>query len=248
MSETSEKSDCVIFCAGRGNRLRPHTDLVPKPLLRLGENASQCALRLLLDAVLPKCNNVILVVGYLKKLIAKFVIDHFWDDRDRIHLVEQPEPLGTGHALLLGMCRVTTDRFFVVNGDDLYSSNLIRRFLDTSPKKNYVATFRVPDVRGFGEITETSEGINIVEKPEHSRAGYVNIGLYSFVHDDFCKKFTFSKSPRGEYEITDFLANLSERHSLRVRKFEADSAVPMYWLPINTIEQYDEAKEFLSEL
>jgi dTDP-glucose pyrophosphorylase len=278
--------DCVIFCAGRGTRLRPHTDMVPKPLLPLSNH--KCSLQQLIDfAICIKALKIILVVGYRKQNIAQFVAENYPDHRNIIQFVEQPEPLGTGDAFRKATDHVTSDRFLVINGDDVYSENLLMDFAEKclvgtatsavhiplgtqqsvyTPSggtatsavhiplgtpaggvhiplgTNCIASFKVPDVRGFGEIRQASSQIQIVEKPSEPHEGYVNIGLYCFIFDDFCKTFSFTQSARGEYEITEYLNALIERRNLRV--IDMTPADQIFWFPVNTLEEYQRVNDF----
>lgn len=88
----------VIMAGGQGNRLRPLTDICPKPMLRVGGKP-------LLEIVLEGCieagfREFFFAVNYLKEQI----IAHFRDGarwRVSIEYLEENQPLGTAGALSL---------------------------------------------------------------------------------------------------------------------------------------------------
>ena len=90
----------VLLAAGRGRRLRPHTDQTPKPLLPINGRPT-------LDYVLTAIaaadiHQVCLVTHYLEEQIVAYIGDGSrWGLSARF--VHQPAMLGTGHALKVAM-------------------------------------------------------------------------------------------------------------------------------------------------
>src|SRR6476661_3219524 len=105
--------DAIILAAGKGTRLRPHTDTTPKPLLPVQG-------RPILDWIigpLPPVDRLVVVVNYLAEQIEDYL-------RKQPHVkdwvtVRQEVPRGTGDALMSCRGRVYSDRVMVLNGDDL---------------------------------------------------------------------------------------------------------------------------------
>lgn len=107
----------LVLAAGRGSRLRPVTDTVPKPLLEVGGRA-------LLDLALDRVASVVPVdpwhVAVNAHWLAERIAAHVGD---RAHLsVEQPEALGTAGAV--GQVRDwLADRdLLITNGDAWYDA------------------------------------------------------------------------------------------------------------------------------
>src|ERR1700739_3127929 len=107
--------DAIILPGGLGTRLRPHTLTPPKPLLPVRG-------RPILDwtlGALPKCvDRVVVVVNYLAAQVEDYL-------RRQTHFrewatVRQAEPRGSGDALRSCRQQVRSERFLVLNGDDLY--------------------------------------------------------------------------------------------------------------------------------
>jgi dTDP-glucose pyrophosphorylase len=147
--------------------------------------------------------------------------------------VRQEVPRGTGDALMSCRGKVTADRVMVLNGDDLIGRadlaalaavpmGILARPVDEP--ESYGVIFRHPD----GTVKE------IVEKPKGlAPPQLANIGGYVFPRRVF--DLTLPLSPRGEYEITDAVAQLAAGGGFRV--VEAG-----YWLPIGTVGQWDAAQ------
>jgi bifunctional UDP-N-acetylglucosamine pyrophosphorylase/glucosamine-1-phosphate N-acetyltransferase len=113
---TNEPRQAVLMAAGLGMRLLPLTLTTPKPLLPV---AGRPILEYGFDALPASVEEVIIVVGYLKEKI----IAHFGNEwRGRRVTYAEAELKGTGHAV--ACCRhLLKGRFFVLNGDDLYSAD-----------------------------------------------------------------------------------------------------------------------------
>ncbi len=105
----------VVLAGGQGNRLRPYTFTVPKPLLPLGDRP---LLNYIIDQ-LARCaiTDIILALGYQAELIRAYCGDGSRFGV-RIQYVLEEQPLGTAGPLAL--CRPLLDPgedFLLMNGD-----------------------------------------------------------------------------------------------------------------------------------
>ena len=105
--------DAIILAAGKGTRLRPHTNTMPKPLLPVQG-------RPILDWIigaLPPVERLVVVVNYLAEQIEEYLAQQThvrnWTT------VRQAEPRGTGDALMTCKGKVAAEKVMVLNGDDL---------------------------------------------------------------------------------------------------------------------------------
>lgn len=138
----------VILAAGKGLRLRPLTDAVPKALVDVcGKPLLAHILAALPDAV----TEIFIVVGYRKEQIMDALGDSFGNKI--LHYAEQ-EPLdGTGSALHVLKDRLS-GTFLVVNGDDLYEKRDLERLvahdlaLLVSPTMESIPTSALRDEEG----------------------------------------------------------------------------------------------------
>ena len=220
--------DAVILAAGLGTRLRPYTLQTPKPLLPVRG-------RPILDwtlGALPKAvDRVIVVVNYLAEQVESYLAaqKHFaeWET------VRQDVPRGTGDALHSCRPRLRSNSFLVLNGDDLYGAADLAK-LAACPAGLLVQ--QVPEPRKFGIAFLKPDGTleKLVEKPDLDGPRLANTGAYVFPANVF--ETELELSPRGEYEITDYVTALAQKG--RVNVVEA-----AFWLPIGTVEVWQAAQE-----
>src|SRR5437773_8490734 len=109
--------DAIILAAGLGTRLRPHTLHTPKPLLPV---RGRPILDWTLGALPRSVDRVLVVVNYLAGQIEDYL-------RQQNHVpvfqaVRQQAPRGTGDALRSCRSYLRSNRFLVLNGDDLYGA------------------------------------------------------------------------------------------------------------------------------
>lgn len=219
--------DAILLAAGKGTRLRPHTETIPKPLLPVQG-------RPILDWIigaLPPVDRLIVVVNYLAEQIEEYL-------KTQTHVrnwvtVRQAEPRGTGDALMACKGAVDSDRVMVLNGDDLYGVDDLAR-LSQAPMG--IMAHPVTEPEKFGIVERRPDGTlaSLREKPKGLPAPQLaNIGVYLFPKAVF--DLTLPLSPRGEYEITDAVSQLADKHPFQV--IEAT-----YWLPIGDIPAWTGAQ------
>jgi NDP-sugar pyrophosphorylase family protein len=219
--------DAIILAAGKGTRLRPHTDATPKPLLPVQG-------RPILDWIigaLPKVDRLVVVVNYLagqiEDYLAKQTHVRNWTT------VRQDVPRGTGDALMSCKGMVTADKVMVLNGDDLIGRADLAN-LAAVPMG--ILAHAVDEPKSYGIIFRNPDGTlkEVVEKPEGlTPPQLANIGGYVFPRAVF--DLTLPLSPRGEYEITDAVSQLAAKGGFRVVEAK-------YWLPIGTVAQWEAAQ------
>jgi bifunctional UDP-N-acetylglucosamine pyrophosphorylase/glucosamine-1-phosphate N-acetyltransferase len=220
--------DAIILAAGKGTRLRPHTNATPKPLLPVQG-------RPILDWIigaLPPVERLVVVVNYLagqiEEYLAKQTHIRNWST------VLQSEPRGTGDALMSCKGMVTAEKVMVLNGDDLIGRADLAA-LAAVPMG--ILAHAVDEPKSYGIIFRNPDGTlnRVVEKPEGLSAPQLaNIGGYMFPKSVF--DLTLPLSPRGEYEITDAVSQLAARGGFQVVEAK-------YWLPIGTIGQWEAAQK-----
>src|SRR5438046_1598240 len=212
--------DAVLLCAGLGTRLRPHTLTTPKPLLQVQG-------RPILDwtlAALPRSvDRVVVVVHYLAEQIEGYLAGQRYFSQWAT--VPQGEPRGTGDALRRCRDLIQSDRFLVLNGDDLFGAADLEKLARTTAG---VLCATVNEPRKFGIAFLKADGTleKLVEKPDLDGPRLANTGAYVFPRTVF--EYELKPSPRGEYEITDYVSYLATRGRVSVIE-------PAFWLPIGTV-------------
>ena len=219
----------VILAAGKGTRLQPITNTIPKGLIEVN---SKPILAHIFDSVSSIVDEIILVIGHKGELIKNYFKLSY--NSIPIKYVYQEQQLGTGHALLCAKEYLDGD-FIVLNGDDIYHFQDITKLSDVPFG---VLSIKVENWENFGvlKINETSNTlIEIIEKPKYFISSLINTGVYKLHSSIF--EYELNKSLRGEYEIIDYLNYLvSNKFDVHVVK------ISKYWLPINTHEQLDFAR------
>jgi len=224
----------VILAAGEGTRMRPLTDERPKPMLPVADRPL-CA-HTADAAVDAGAAELVFVVGYEAEAVRAYFGETYRGVP--VTYAIQGEQLGTAHAVGAAADHLHGD-FAVLNGDDLYDPAGIETLLEGAPA---VGTYRVDDPRPYGVFAFEGERLTgIEEKPADPPSNRVNVGAYAFPAEarDWLE---VPRSERGEHELTDVLARLIDRTSVRAIPIER-------WLGVGRPWELLEANEWkLSEL
>jgi dTDP-glucose pyrophosphorylase/CBS domain-containing protein len=187
-------NSALILAGGKGTRLRPITENIPKPMIRVA--GRPILERLVLHLMGSGVRTIYLSVNYL----AHMVEEHFGDGERfgcRIEYVREDRPLGTGGPLAE---IPTPERALLVMNGDLVTQADLGRLLDFHEAGGYAATFGVRPFQvqipfGVAEV-EGERLVALREKPTHSML--VNAGIYAISPE------AIRLVPRGvEYPITD---------------------------------------------
>ena len=236
-----EKPTYVILAAGRGRRLWPVGEALPKCMIRvLGKPILEWAL----EGVFPDASKVVIVVGYKKEMVTDYFSKKPY--AEKLVFVEQSEQKGTAHALLQAKSHVSGN-FITVNGDSFaepaFFENLAR-WQSENPEAFFAVAKRVEDARSFG-LFDVVDGrlTGLVEKPKEKIAGLVGLGNYYLPNSFFAYLEKVPLSPRGEYELTDALTSFLKDYPLRVVDFTGyRSEMTYFWdhleINIHALEAY----------
>ncbi len=176
LEPVSRRNWAVVMAGGRGARLRPLTDTVPKPMLRVA--GRPILERIVLHLAGHGIHRIFLSVNYLAPVIE----DHFGDGRTlgvEIEYLREEEPLGTAGAL--GLLREAPDRTMVVLNGDLVTSVDIAGLIGLHEQGGFAATVgtrRYVHTVPFGCVERDGDRIvGLEEKPAIHRE--VNTGIYA---------------------------------------------------------------------
>jgi len=177
-----EVTDALVLAGGRGERLRPLTDSIPKPLVEVcGKPIIQWQIEML------KANgirNITLSVGYMAHKI-KERLGNGEKFGVRISYLVEDVPLGTAGPLWLLKIQNNLPRktFVLCNGDELKAIR-IHDVLDIHRKNEALATIaltEIDDTRDWGVVRLVDDRIlEFVEKPtpEEAPSRLINCGFY----------------------------------------------------------------------
>ena len=129
----------------------------------------------------------------------------------KLTYVDQPRTLGIAHAVLCAEEFIGKSDFMLYLGDNLLENGLkgvAAAFRKDKPDSTIVLK-EVPDPTHFG-VAEIKGGriASIVEKPKNPKSNLAVIGVYIFKSGVFEAAKRIKPSGRGEYEITDTIAEM----------------------------------------
>ncbi|MCB2153937.1 NTP transferase domain-containing protein [bacterium] len=225
----------VILAGGLGVRLKPFTDVIPKPLLPLGEKS---LLEIQIEHLKQNgIGEIILALGHKSEYISSFLGDGKRYGINLRYSVED-QPLGTCGPLSL-LREELTDPFLLMNGDILTTANLgeILQFATDDPSTPlHVVTKIVTAPFRFGKIhTDGRYILDVEEKPDLDME--ILAGIYALKPD------IFEFIPDGEYFGIDELIKCLLRNDMKVGRY----LLKDYWVDIGVVEDYDEARKIYEE-
>lgn len=229
LNQPAERENWVVLMAGGlGQRLRPLTDTVPKPLLKVGQKP---LLETILETFLSQgFRRFYLSVNYK----AEMVRDHFGTGERwgcTIRYLQESRRMGTAGALSL-IEEPLEKPMIVMNGDLLTKVNFAN-LLDFHAEQNAFATMCVRefDLQVPYGVVEIDEGriTGLVEKPIHTF--FVNAGIY--VVDPAAQALV----PHDQaFDMTDlFTRIMADGHN------SAAFPIREYWLDIGRPDDFAKA-------
>jgi NDP-sugar pyrophosphorylase family protein len=220
----------VILAGGLGKRLKPFTQVIPKPLLPFGKKA---ILEIQIEALKQNgFDEIFLATNYKSEYIENFIGD---GSRYGIKLKisKEEKPLGTVGPLTL-LKNEFRDPFIVMNGDiltlinfnDLYQFAVSQSSMLTVSIKEFVTPFQFGNIYFSGNyVTKIEEKPNITTN--------ILAGIYVFKPD------IYSMIPEDEYYGMDTLISNMLNNKLPITKYMIND----YWLDIGQVDDYEKAQE-----
>jgi len=221
----------VILAGGLGSRLKPFTEIIPKPLLPVGEKS---VLEIQIEQLKKyNFNEIYLATNYRSEYFESF----FGDGSKygvKIIISKEDIPLGTAGPLKLLSDRLD-EPFLVMNGDILTQLNF-SDFYNFSINKNSKLTIAVKkEVMPFefGNIFFDGDLVTgIEEKPNF--VSYILAGIYVMYPE------VLEYIPQNEYYGMDQLIKKILSSKKPITKYIVEN----YWLDIGRSKDYEEAQEF----
>jgi len=172
----------LVLAAGKGTRLRPLTNTVPKHLLPVGNKP---LLFHVLDYIKETgIKDIGIVVSpdsgpYIEGALGT---GSGWGGQ--ITFIVQPQALGLAHAVKAARGFLGDSPFLMLLGDNLIQEG-VKAFVDEFQAADSDASIllkEVPDPRAFGvaELDSSGTVVHLVEKPRKPRSNLAVIGAYLF--------------------------------------------------------------------
>ncbi len=224
----------VILAGGLGVRLKPFTQIIPKPLLPIGEKS---VLEIQIERLRAHgFTDIFLATNYKSDYIERF----FGDGSEfgvRLTISREKIPLGTAGPLTLLQERLDSP-FVVMNGDvlslvdfgKLYDFAMEQDSMLTLCLKKEIMPFDFGNIFFEGELVT-----GIEEKPDIVM--HILAGIYVM------KPEIFRFFPKDEFFGMDMLIKKMLAGKERVSKYELKD----YWLDIGRIDDYYTAQKEYNE-
>lgn len=229
--------DAIIQCAGRGTRLRPLTDTVPKPLIPV---AGKGTLPRTLDILPPDVTRVILVVGHLADAI-KERIGTTSHGRAVAYVTQDPLD-GTGGCLRRVLRDVPdlSERFLVMYGDDLYAEKDFTAIVQ-SPSCALLGLPVVAKGNDTKDAWKADADGKLLElfRPSPGDHVWMNVGVYLLDHSWFKTDPVLVPGKTSEYSLPHAIPQMIER-GIEIRAIPAT-----FWMPVGTPEELQAAENML---
>ena len=220
----------VILAGGLGTRLRPFTQIIPKPLLPVGEKS---VLEIQIEHLKKfDFGEIFFAANYKSDLMQSY----FGDGSKygvKIHFSLEEKSLGTCGPLGLLRERLQ-ENFLVINGDILTNLDYgkVMRFHREKQANLTVVAKNVIYPLSYGNLTlEGDRVVGLQEKPDI----VVNVvaGIY------LMSPRVFEFIPYNEHFGMDQLINELLAHDIPIYRYQMEE----YWLDIGRMEDYEKAQE-----
>ena len=218
----------IILAGGRGKRLRPITDYVPKPLIPLNNiPILEWQLRYLKNYGVDEA---IICTGYKTEMIENY----FSMKKNigiKIRFSKEKIPLGTGGAIKQAASEIKEKSFFVLNGDIITNIDLNK----LSELPNAIAAIELRTKFGIME-TNNDKVTRFREKKEISNL-WMNAGIYHL------QKETVRDLPKkGDIEKTVF-PQYAEEGKLFTVKFKN-----VKWYSVDSFKDMEECSQEINKI
>lgn len=227
--------DAIILAGGRGERLRPHTNNRPKPMVEVGgKPIFEYQLEQLIKAGVKR---VVFAVSYKKEVLMDYVGDGSRYAIQVLYSIEE-EPLGRGGGIkqamgMLGSLGDLGEKIIVTNGDNLWKldvNGLVEKSNDS------LATIVVVPLRSPYGVVDSNEQDQITGFKEKPILPYwINAGIYIFN-----KKIKDLLPDVGDHETETFPSLPREKFLV----FKSED----YWRGVDTAKDLTDAEKELALL
>jgi MurNAc alpha-1-phosphate uridylyltransferase len=237
MSVTPTKA--MVLAAGLGLRMRPLTDHMPKPLVRVAGQP-------LLDHVLDKLagagvTEAVVNVHYLPDQIIQHTATR---TRPRIIISDERDVvLGTGGAVVKALPLLGKDPFFHVNADTMWIDgvrpNLTRLAETFDPRRMDILLLMAPTTSsigysGRGDYAMLADGA-LRKRREHQVVPFVYAGAA------IMSPSLFTGAPAGEFSLTKMFDRANEQERLFGLRLDG------VWMHVGTPDAVQAAEEAVLE-
>ena len=228
--------NAILLAAGFGTRLRPLTNLIPKCMVKIGDDY-------LLDLWIEKLfnsgiNKILINTHYFKKKVEDHISKLSAYKQGKIVLSYEEQLLGTAGTLTQNI-DFFEDQDGILLHDDNYTKDNLHNFIKfhkTQSQNSNITmmTFRTnhPERSGIVEIDKNYMITNFYEKTKNSKGNLANCAIYIISKNIF-------ESIRKD-NAKDFSTEIIPRHLKKIKVYETDK----YFIDIGDLKSLKKANEF----
>jgi len=223
----------IVMAGGEGKRLKPFTNVLPKPLIPIGDKT-------IIEHIIERftkigCKQFYLTVNYKSRVLKAYLED--LNSNYVTKFIEEKKPLGTAGSLHL-MEGFLDKPFFVTNCDIIVKAeyeNIYKFHLNGGYDLTLVASakeYKIP--YGTCELNKKGDLLRINEKPQHDYL--INTGLYILNPEilDLIPKNKF-------FHITQLIEKIMKKNS-KVGVYPVNDNA---WIDVGQWNEYKKAREKL---
>jgi len=210
----------IIPLAGKGTRLRPHTHITPKPMLKI---AGKPVIDYVMEDLqrLGNVEQVVYITGHLKEKVEEYARTKYPFDAV---FIEQKVQDGTAGAVALAR-EYVYQPVFIIFVDTIFDTDL--SVVNRTDADGIIWVKTVEDYQRFGVVVTDNEGnmTKIVEKPSTPISKRANIGLYyirnwKLLYEGIDWTLKQPKN-KGEYYLTDAFQYMID-HGAKIKAIDVE--------------------------
>ena len=216
----------IIMAGGKGTRLRPISNIIPKPLIPINKNT---LIENIINSYLKfGLKNFYISVNYKSYLLKSFFKEINF--KYKLKFIEEKRPLGTAGSL--GLIKKTNKikNYFICNCDTIIKSNLnkiIKHHIHSKKLMTLIACSKKYEIPyGLLKIDKQKNLTEINEKPKINTL--INTGMY-IINNKLLNIFSKNKY----YSMDKVIKNLSQNKEINIYKINEKS-----WIDIGQWPEY----------
>ncbi|MDA9853432.1 sugar phosphate nucleotidyltransferase [Candidatus Pelagibacter sp.] len=225
MSKIKDNFIVVILCGGEGQRLRPLTKKIPKPLIRIKDKS-------IIEYIINhfqkfNINNIFIATGYRHMQLKNFIENKYKNKNIQI--------LNTGlkSEIINRIKKITKNKdkdIILCYGDTLVDINLNKliQFYLNNKNKFIMSSYQLKSNFGIIDVARNDEVKSFKEKPELGI--WFNIGYFIFAN-------RYLKQMNYHNKFKDFLYFLAKHKKMKTFKHKGKH------ITVNTISELEKARE-----
>jgi len=217
----------MILAAGRGERLRPHTDITPKPLIQVGKY--QLIEYHLLNLAKAGIRDIVINISWLPDQIMQALGDGSDYSLNITYTDEGDQALETAGGIINAMPHLGDGPFMVINGDIWCDYDLTALLNRCSTHEAHLVLVNNPEHNAAGDFALEH---GLITNTAENRLTYSGIGVYTTAF--------FAETDPGKKPLAPILRKKAELNKVSGELYNGQ------WVDIGTIERLAQLRSYLS--